>query len=152
VIKLSICLVAAVACGKSNTGKEDGEEAARDYVVGSVKDDLPKIKAALASAKPDDATFKCGHMANLQTLEKADAALAAEFKRLCTHDLQLDIMKVEVDKAEAARKAKPDEKVLSECFNANFELAGKELQQYGTGDDTSKALAARFAAACPKQR
>jgi hypothetical protein len=61
------------------------------------------------------------------------------------------MIKVEVDKAEAARKAKPDEAMLSECYSANYEYARKEMVDAKTVD-LAKDLIARFDAACPPQK
>ena len=90
-------------------------------------------------------------MANIDKLEKDHKALADELRQLCTKDLYLAMMKVEVEKAEAARKAKPDEPLLSECYNANFELAKGEMADAKT-IDLAKDLIARFEAACPPNK
>jgi hypothetical protein len=143
--------IALVACGKSEN--DEGKAAATDYVAKSVKDDIVALKAAIASPNPGDGKYKCAHMANIDTLEAAaeHKAMAAELRQLCTKDLYLAMMKVEVEKAEAARKAKPDEKMLGECYNANFEFAKKEMTDAKTVD-AAKDLIARFDAACPPQK
>jgi hypothetical protein len=141
-------LLVAAACGKSSGGSSD--DPGVQYVVDGAKEAIPKIKAAIAAGTPSAARYDCAHMANLDTLTKADAKLAGELKQLCTHDLLIATMKVSVEKAEIARKAKPDEKVLSECFDAEYEVARTDLVGYHAEDESAKAIEARFATACPK--
>jgi len=144
----ALLLVATLGCGNK---KDEGEKAAEDFVAKSARGDLEELKKAIASPAPGDGKYKCAHMANIDTLEKADKALAAEFKQLCTKDLYLAMMKVEVEKAEAARKAKPDEQVLSECYNASFDYAKSEMTEAKT-IDAAKDYIARFEAACPPKK
>ena len=60
------------------------------------------------------------------------------------------MIKVAVTEAETARKAKPDEKVLSECYSGELTMARKELATANKlADPTVKSLLDRFAAACP---
>lgn len=148
---LTVCLVVSGFCAGCGKAKADHNDPATSYVVDGAKEDLPAIKAALAGPKPDDALIKCAaRMANLDALQTAEPELAAEYKRLCAHDIPFAIIKVEVEKAEAARKAKPDAKPLSECYSAYFDQSVEDLAKAGTADAASKALVARFAAACPK--
>jgi len=152
---LILVMTLAAACGKGKSGNDKAagaaeEDPAAQFVRNGAKEDLAALKTAMAGPKPDSAIFKCAQMANIDTLKKADAAVAAELTKVCNHDLHVAIMKVEVEKAEAARKAQPDEKTLSECFDATYEMAVSELAKAGTADDESRALEARFAAACPK--
>ncbi len=144
-----IVALGAVACGKS--AEDEGEKAAGEFVAKSARTDLEELKQAVASPDPGKGKFNCAHMANIERLEKADKALAAEFRQMCTKDLYLAMIKVEVEKAEAARKAKPDEGMLSECYNANYEFAKNEMTEAKTVD-VAKDLIARFDAACPPQK
>src|SRR5690242_7257215 len=71
---LIVCTLAASAsaCGKK-AAEQAGEKMARDFVVNGAKEDLPKIKAAIASAKPTDGMFECAAtMANIDKLMAAD--------------------------------------------------------------------------------
>lgn len=147
-----LAVVMLVGCGKGGKA-EEADDPAVEYVAKSATDDIPKIKAAIASPKPVDGMFKCAQMANIADLKKSakHKALAAELEQLCTHDLQVAMIKVGVEAAEAARKAKPDETVLSECYNGEIETARKELIEYGK-PDAAKDLLARFAAACPTSK
>ena len=61
------------------------------------------------------------------------------------------MIKVEVEKAEAARKAKPDEQMLSECYNAAYSYAMDEMTTANT-IDSAKDLLARFDAVCPPKK
>ena|SRR5436190_4338726 len=155
-IKGSSVLVAVAVLGFAGLGgcgkKQDaGEKAADDYVSKSAKADLAELKTAIASGKPSDGTYKCAHMANIDVLRRADKATATELEGLCTKDLWVAIMKVEVEKAEAARKQKPDEQVLSECYNGVYENAKDELVKAKTAD-AAKDLVARFDAVCPPKK
>lgn len=147
-IASALVFVALLGCGKK---QDEGEKAAGDYVAKSAKGDLEELKKAIASPDPGSGKFKCAHMANIDTLEKADKALADELRQLCTKDLYLAMIKVEVEKAEAARKAKPDEAVLSECYNASYDYAKDEMTKAKTVD-LAKELIARFEAACPPKK
>lgn len=144
-----VVALGVAACGKS--AEKEGEAAAGEFIAKSARTDLAELKTAIASADPGAGKYKCAHMANFDMLEKADKALATELKQLCTKDLYLAMMKVEVEKAEAARKAKPDETVLTECYSANFEFAKNEMTEAKTVD-LAKDLIARFDAACPPKK
>ena len=141
--------VLALGCGK----KEAEKDPAADFIAKSAAQDLVELKAAIASPDPGAGKYKCAHMANIDKIENVaeHAALAAELRQLCTKDLYLAMIKVEVEKAEAARKAKPDEDPLSECYSANFEFAKDEMTEAKTVD-AAKELIARFEAACPTKK
>jgi hypothetical protein len=141
-----------VVAGCSKSAEEAGEKAAGEYVAKSAKGDIEELKKAIASPDPGSAKFKCAHMANIDTLEKADKAVADELRTLCTKDLYLAMMKVEVEKVEAARKAKPEpDALLTECYNAMFDFSKDEMTKAKT-IDLAKDLIARFEAACPPKK
>lgn len=145
--------LAILGCGKGKdeAGGGGGDKAANDYVTKSAQEDVAKLKAAIATPTPGDAKYSCAQMANIDTLEKANKAVADELRQLCTKDLYLAMIKVEVEKAEAARKAKPDEQMLSECYNAMYDYAKDEMSTAKTLD-TAKDLIARFEAVCPPKK
>jgi hypothetical protein len=152
-MKHLVIALALVACSKDKASQQaeaEGDRAATDFVMKGAREAMPQLEAAIASAKPSDGMFKCAHMANLDVIKKADSNFAARFEKLCTHDLQIAMMKRAVEQAETARKAKPDEQMLSECFNADYTVGLEDLEKAGKIDDAAKALTARFAAACPK--
>lgn len=150
-----------VACGKDKAGDQAGgstsAKAGSPETVASVsgvEEEIPKIKAAIASPSPGDADLECAaSMANIGGFENVEKhkALATELRQLCTKDLPLAKMKVAVETAEAARKAKPDEQVLSECYSADYTSAKDQLTKSGALESAS-ALTARFAAACPSAK
>ncbi len=144
-----------LGCGtsKDDAGGGGADKAATDYVTESAKEDVAKLKAALTSPNPGDAKYSCAQMANIDALEKVpgNKALAAELRQLCTKDLYLAMIKVEVEKAEAARKAKPDEQMLSECYNATYSYAKDEMTTAKTLD-SAKDLLARFDVVCPPKK
>jgi len=148
-ISVLVLVLVVLGCGKKKD-EDSGEKAATDFVAKSATKDLEELKKAIASPSPGDGKYNCAHMANIDTLEKAaeHKALAAELRQLCTKDLYLAMIKVEVEKAEAARKAKPDEAMLSECYNANYNFAKDEMTKAKTVD-LAKDLITRFEAACP---
>ena len=136
-------------CGKSGAPAAQEDDRLVAYVASSATDSIVAIKAGLATA---DASlmFKCAQMANVAELEASARyqALAAELTQLCTADVPLAIVRVGVEKAEAARKAKPDDKALSECFSADVASGTDELETAGKLD-LAKDLLARFKAVCP---
>ena len=145
-----LALLLAVGCSKDP--EKASEKSAGEFFAKSARKDIDEMKAAIAAGKPGDAKFNCAHMANYDMLEKADQAVAAELKQLCTKDLYLAMIKVEVEKAEAARKAKPDpNELVSECYNASYDYARKEMIEAKT-IDLARELVARFDAVCPGQK
>lgn len=148
-----LAAVILFGCGKDR--KQQADDRMEDFMVRSATADLAKVKDALASGKPGDARYTCvTALSATKDLEKSDdhAALVKDVKQTCEHDFPLAVMKVETEKVEVARKAKPDEKVLSECYDAYFDMAVKDVKKHATEDDAAKALEARFAAACPKMK
>jgi hypothetical protein len=77
-----------------------------------------------------------------------DAALLARYTRLCTHDIQLSMLRQLAEAAEAARKANPTGEMLPDCNATELFIATDELKTYKTADAESAALEARFTAAC----
>ncbi len=149
----TILLVAALlmGCGKSRPAEDN---AGTDFIADSARTDLPLVKQAIANGKPGSAIFKCAGMAGLADLKAVERYqdLAKDLEQTCNHDLPLARMKVAVEATEVARKAKPDEQVLSECYNAEYEGGLDDLKTAKREDDASKALVARFHAACPKAK
>jgi hypothetical protein len=151
---LLVIAVALFAFGcKDKSAKEaEDEDPALSYVADGAKEGVAKIKAAIAAGTPDDAFFSCAHTANIDTLKasKPHQALAAELQQLCDSDLPLAVITKGVEKAEAARKAKPDEKVLSECYQGEMATALEQMRKAKT-DAKAKDVLARFTVACPEQ-
>ena len=150
---LVIALVLLGGCkDKDKSAAEaEAEDPALSFVAKGAAEGVAKIKAAIAAGTPDAAYFSCAHTANVDTLKasKAHQALAAELVQLCDSDLPLATITKGVEKAEAARKAKPDEKVLSECFQGEMSTALDHMRKAKT-DAKAKDVLARFAVACPE--
>ncbi len=151
-----MAVLGLAACGD----KKADAPAASAKVAAPAADD-PVTQLTLEHAKKDlaEVTTKLGsHTENMfdcvgpgtymKDLEKADAALATQLKKLCQHDVQLDLIKMSVDKAEPARAAKPDAISLREC-TVEASLAIEDMQKNGVFDDAAKAMADRFYKACP---
>jgi hypothetical protein len=92
-------------------------------------------------------------MAVVDDLKKSGkhAKLVTELEQLCNRDLHVEILKVAVASIEAARKAKPKDNPLSECFNADVSVATDELTASGKLD-AAKDVLARYSAACPEAK
>ena len=137
----------AVACG--------GPSKADQFFLESVQKDLGEIKAALKSG--DDASLKCvagkTYGEKLKNAPIAEAeGLVKELTALCDLDVPLAKLEKAVTEAETARKAKPDEAVLSECFNAHQKMALEALGKSNQLEhEKVKAAVARWDAACPKK-
>ncbi len=142
----------AFGCKDKSAKEAEDEDPALSYVADGAKEGVAKIKAAIAAGTPDDAFFSCAHTANLDVLQKSKPhqALAAELQQLCDSDLPLAVITKGVEKAEAARKAKPDEKVLSECYQGEMATALEQMRKAKTEAKAKDALA-RFTVACPEQ-
>lgn len=145
-------VVVLAGCSK-HAAETESDDPAGAYFADRARDAIPKLKAAIASKKPSDAQLECAAMAGIGDLKKSGkhAALVAELEPLCTRDLHVAIIKVAVEAAEAARKAKPNEQVLSECFSGELTTASNELKEHGTLD-AAKDLMARFNAVCPQSK
>lgn len=152
--KLFVIALASFAFGCSDKSAKEAEEEdpALSYVADGAKEGVAKIKAAIAAGTPDAAFFSCAHTANIDLLRasKPHQSLAAELVQLCESDLPLAVIAKGVEKAEAARKAKPDEKVLSECYQGEMTTALDQMKKAKTEGKAKDALA-RFAVACPEQ-
>jgi hypothetical protein len=92
---------------------------------------------------------RCADMVNIDTLAKANQALADQLRRLCTKDVPLAMMKFETEQAEAAVKAKPNGEIYVECHSPTYELAKDQMTEAKTLD-LAKDVIARFQAACPR--
>lgn len=154
-LKLIALLVMPLALGCSK--KEGDAEAAKkdpaaDFKLESVQADIKKIEAALAAG--EDAQFKCAAglsyakdfaTSSDETTQKA----GEEITKLCTYDVPMLAATQAVSTAEAARAATPEKSPLSECFNANWEMAVEELEKNYSDDATFVALKERWTVACP---
>jgi hypothetical protein len=78
------------------------------------------------------------------------ASFMTEYKDVCIKQINLAVMQVEVEKAEAARKADP-KGVLNECYNTDYDTSKQELADGGFAD-AGKELVARFETACPPKK
>lgn len=152
VVSSFVALVLAWGCKDKSAKDAESEDPALSFVAKGTTEAIAKIKAAIAAGTPDDAYFSCAQTANVDTLKasKPHQALAAEITQLCETDLPLAIITKGVEKAEAARKAKPDEKVLSECYQGEMSTALDQMRKAKT-DAKAKDVLARFAVACPEQ-
>ena len=150
--RIGLCLLAIVlTAGCSSDKPEAGaSNAGNEFMSKMIVDDLPAIRTAVGSSEPSSASIKCAQVENLADARKSGKNMEglAEYEKLCTTDLPLATLKVELDKIEAARKAKPDEAVLSECYNANYTTALEALAKF-KHEDLAKGYVARFTAACP---
>jgi hypothetical protein len=124
----------------------------QEFAMESATENLEEVKKLVASGETD-LDIKCASVTGYTDQLKDVAAakdLVAEADKICGYEVPLKAAEAEVTKTEEARKAKPDEKVLSECFNANYDMAMKALKEKHADDPKLKALEDRFAAACPK--
>lgn len=136
------------ACGKTHEEK---------FLEGLVEDAtevvLPQIRASISSGRLDDAIHCSRVTGNLKELERSGTYddVVADIKQVCEHDLDIAHMKRAVEAAEAARRDKPDEKVLRACFSAELGTATRDLYRAKRFDSPAEALLARFAGVCPDQ-
>ena len=136
-----------VACDSKKEKKSDDvkdmvEEASVDWA----RKQVPEIEKLLASDDPGAASSNCAVIEpDRPKIRKADKKLADQLAKLCGHDLHLRSLTVFVEKAEAARKANPDDKRLLECGSWNIYAKGLPADDA----DVTK-LEARYDAACPK--
>jgi hypothetical protein len=137
--------LALFACSKAK--EQDPDEVAKgQVVVEQAKGDLKKLTDKLANGTVS--LMDCVVTVYLDDLAKVDADLAGKLRRLCTRDVQVFLLERQVPKAEADRAAKPDAITLEGC-DSDVGLAIDQLDEYGTNDEKSRALIARYDAACP---
>ncbi|CAN5811635.1 hypothetical protein BH11MYX2_BH11MYX2_33280 [soil metagenome] len=154
-MKKSIALalmILAIGC-KGKGGDAGGDvDPGDEFMAKAITGDVPKIKEKLAAGKANDATFDCAQVDNLKDARKVKsyAALLDEYEKLCTIDQPIGVLKEELAKIEPARKAKPDEKVLTECFDAYIDLAYDQMTKYKTADK-AKEYMDKFATLCPEE-
>lgn len=142
-------MVLAFGC-KGKGSDEAAVDPGDEYMAKAITEDVPKIKEKLAAGKAGDAKYDCAQVDNLADARKAKsyAALLDEYEKLCTIDQPLGMLKEELAKIEPARAAKPDEKVLSECYDAYIDLAYQQMVKYKTADKAT-ALIDKYKALCP---
>lgn len=133
-----------------DAGSDD--KAMNDYLVRSATKSVTELKQILAAEsgkRPIDwgMVTRCADMANVATLEKANQALAAELRQLCTKDVPLAMMKFEAEQADAAVNAKPKAEFIPECHSPTFNFAKDQMSDAKT-IDLAKDVIARFAAIC----
>lgn len=150
-----LVLVALVACDskdQSSSDKVDIREIKDEVGVEFARKELANIDKALASDDPGAASSTCAVIKpDMAAIKKADPKLAATVEQRCGKDLALRSLTVFVEKAEAARKASPDDKFLMEC--SSFDIYMKPVVSAGAeGDPAVAALRERHATACPAKR
>ena len=150
---LVLTLSVAQGCGKDD-GKGGGakKDPAADFKLESVQGDITEIKAALAAG--EDAKYKCaGGMSYAEgfttSTDEATKKAGDEITKLCGYDVPMLAATQEVAKAEAARKAEPDSAMLSECYNAMWDMAKEELARGFKDNPAFVALTKRWDVACP---
>jgi len=117
-------------------------------------ENLAEVKKLMASGETD-LDIKCasviGYTDQIKDVASAKE-LVADAEKVCNLEVPLKAAEAEVVKTEEARKSKPDDKVLSECFNSTYEMAMKSLKENHADNPKLKDLEERFAAACPKDK
>lgn len=123
----------------------------KKFAVESFADDLKKAEGE--AKKGDLPMYSCSSIeTHAETAKKFgfDGQLA-KYKELCNVTGPIAALTIAVEAAEKARAAKPDEAVLSECYNATQSMAAETLAKAGKKDDEAVAsLTSRWAKACPK--
>ena len=146
----------AAACGKGGDSKGGGGmDEADQFMLKGIKEDTQAVKDALA--KGEDPKYTCAgtgtYAEKLKDKKNADVEAAVKtFTQLCSYDVPMAALEKAVKAAEEARKAKPTEEVLSECYSADQSTATEELQKGFATDEKFKALTARWDAACPAKK
>jgi hypothetical protein len=138
-----------VACdSKKEKRSDDVKDMVDDASVDWARKQVPEIEKLLASDDPGAASSNCAVIKpDMPKIVKADKALAAKLVKLCGHDYNLRSLTVFVERAEAARKAKPDDRFLLEC--GSWDIYAKGI---AADDPDVVKLKARYDAACPKTR
>lgn len=151
-MRILLAAVLLVGCGKSK--KEEAQAKVDEFILKSVTGDLAKAKAEMSGPKPFDAMMSCATaLAGKKDMEDAgETAVLKDLTETCEHDVLLASMRTATEKAEAARKAKPDEKVLMACYDAYYDIALRDLRKYKREDDAAKAIEARYDAVCPPKK
>jgi hypothetical protein len=155
---LTLLVLALLGCGKSDKAAPSGDTGTTD----DVRRAVPRLTSMLASATTPTGVDRAGQLQqfyartenecrNMVYVDKiSDATLAAQYKKLCTHDIPIAIVRMGVEIAEAARKDKPDGDLTAECYDKTVGIAHGELERDHTADGDSRALDDRLKVVCPK--
>jgi hypothetical protein len=148
-MKHIVLVVALVGCGSKEekaADKIDLQEIKDEAGVEFARKELANIDEALASTDPGRASSSCAVIkGDMPAIKKADPKLHATLEQRCGKDRHMRSLVVFVEKAEAARKAAPDDPRLLECGSWDIYAKGVE-----PGPEVDK-LRERYAAACPKK-
>lgn len=164
-LSLLAAVLATTACkSKEETEKELGEaiakefekagnEAANEFILDGIKKDLGEIKAKLGKGEVDGLDIDCaaltGYTGQADQIKEA-AGMVKEAAQICGFDVPMMTATAALAAAEAARKAKGAEELLSECYSADYSMAIETLQTAHKDDDKVKDLVTRWAAVCPE--
>lgn len=141
----SLVLLTIAGCGSAKAEEDD------KFLVEQVTKELSEIKTKLAAG--EDPKYSCIAAEAYAENITQKPALTTELAKVCGFDVPLAALEGAVEKAEAARKAKPDEDPLFECYSAERSLALEELgKRHLDGDRRVKDLATRWDAACPPKK
>jgi hypothetical protein len=110
---------------------------------------VPEIEKAIAAGNVKAADEACIVMATVDELAANDHGdLAKQVRKLCDVELAVLKARIALERAEAARKAKPQARSLAECSDLDFELAMRSLKDSGNAA-AGAGFAKRWAVACP---
>lgn len=154
-----LTLLATTACGKTDKAEKgetaskvaDGEkDKAEAFFFEQTQKEVNEIKGLLAKGEVPS-TSACATRTYGERLTSDDGKkLAAELDGLCNFDIPIAAARLALADAEKARVAKPDEKVLGECYNAHWTTAMTTLKEKAADRPEVAELESKWAQACPK--
>jgi hypothetical protein len=155
----AILLVLALAACDGGEGKASaaaGSEAdpATQFAAERARARLVEIEGELAKGGVPSFTACAATNGYVERLREQPSpndtikALIADVDRVCEHEVPKAVAKAAIAKAQKARAAQPDKKVLSECHSADYNGALETLK--AAKDDEVAALEQQFSTACPK--
>ena len=149
-MKRWLLVVALVGCKEKATPDNlDIEDVKDDAAVEWARKELANIETQLQSDDPGRASSGCAVIKpDMAKIKQRDPKLAAKLAQRCGKDLALRSLTVMVEKAEKARAANPEDRMLLEC--RSFDIYMEPITAAGAESDPSVAkLRDRHTAACP---
>jgi hypothetical protein len=150
--------LAVAACdggeGKASAAAASEADPAAQFAVERARARLVEIEGELAKGGVPSFTACAGTKGYVESLRgqpspsETVTTLVADVDRVCDHEVPKAVAKAAIAKAQKARAAQPDKKVLSECHSADYNGALETLK--AAKDDEVAALEQQFSTACPK--
>jgi len=155
---LVLFLFAGLATMKTEEKTEEKDEGAipeeLEFSFEQAKEELAAIGKAIEAGEDvdTDCAAAMSYAEDIEVIEGNEQVTntVEELEKLCTFEGPLAAAVRQVEAAEKAREEQPDETVLSECYNADYDMAIKALTEGGHAEhEKVVAVVERWTTVCP---